>query len=158
MKITAPTSALAAILGLALAGSSVALHAQTTTNSPAATAPAPATAPAKPKSTVKPTEYDGTLTAIDPSGKSITVTGTKRTLVMAVTAKTKYRKEAPSLAKFAVGDKVTGSYTKDSTGALTAHSIYTKPTTTAKKPATTPAPAPAPAPAPTPAPAAPVTQ
>lgn len=151
MKITVPARALAAFLGLALTGLPVALHAQTTTNSPVATAPA------KPKPAM--TEYAGVLSAIDPSGASITVTGTKRTLVLAVTPKTKFRKEASSLAKFKVGDHVTGSYTKDSTGALTAYSIHLK-TTTPKKPAATPATAAAPAPAsaPAPAPAAPAAQ
>jgi Cu/Ag efflux protein CusF len=137
MKITVPISALAAILGFALAGSPVALQAQTTST------PAAAPAAAKPKSLAATTEYAGVLTAIDPSGKSITVTGTKRTLVMAVTAKTKYHKDTPSLSKFAVGDHVTGSYTTDSSGALTAYSIHKKVKTSAAKPATAAAPAPA---------------
>ncbi len=149
MKITVPLTALAAFLGLALA--SLPVNAQTTSSATTSST----TAPAKPKTAKPTTSYDGTLTAIDPSGASITVTGTKRTLVMAVTPKTKFRKEAPALSDFKVGDKVTGSYTKDASGALTAFSIHKKAAVTAtKKPAVAP-PTTEAVPAPTPAPTAP---
>jgi hypothetical protein len=141
MKITTSTSALATIVCFALAVSAVAIQAQTTDTATSTTATT--TAPAKPKATT--TEYAGILSAIDPGGTSITVTGTKRTLVLAVTAKTKYHKDTPALSDFAVGDHVTGSYTKDASGALTAYSIHKKVLTTTPKPAATPAAAPTPA-------------
>ncbi|HEY0258122.1 MAG TPA: hypothetical protein VGC39_11810, partial [Candidatus Methylacidiphilales bacterium] len=64
-----------------------------------------------------------------------------------------------TLSDFTVGVKVTGSYTADAAGKLTAASLYTttpKATTTAAKAAAKPAPAAAPAvtPAANPAPAA----
>jgi hypothetical protein len=138
MKTTVPLSALAAILGFALTGSPVALQAQTdsSTDSTTPSTTDTTTAPAKTKSKAKSTPYEGTLTAIDPGGDSITVTTAKKTLVMAVTAKTKYKKDAPALTDFAVGDKVTGSYTADESGSLTAYSIHKKPTAANKTDAT----------------------
>ena len=138
MKITLLTPALAAILGLALAGAPVTAQAQTSTNSTAAPAAAPTPAPAK-KIT-----YRGSITAIDAA--SVTVASTKKTLTLAIASTTTFLKdgEPATLADFAVGDKVTGSYTKDATGAMTAASLHKK---TPKTPATTAAPAPAAAPA-----------
>jgi hypothetical protein len=139
MKITLFTPALVAILGLALAGAPVSVHAQTSTNASAATAPSKPTKAGK-------TQYSGTLTAIDAGGTSITVTSTKKTLTLAIASTTTFKKDkmAATLADFAVGDKVTGSYTKDAaTGAMTASSVHTKTAKTAKMPAATPAAAPA---------------
>jgi hypothetical protein len=149
MKITLLTPALAAILGLALAGAPVTAQAQTSTNTAPATAAA-ASAPAKVAKTTK-TAYKGSITAIDAA--SVTVASTKKTLILAIAPTTTFLKdgEPATLADFAVGDKVTGSYTKDATGAMTAASLHKK---TPKTPATTVAPA---APAPSPA-AAPATQ
>jgi hypothetical protein len=100
----------------------------------------------------KPTSYAGTLTALDAS--SVTVTGTRRTLILAVATTTIIQKDGKTatLADFAVGDKVTGSYTTDATGAMTAHSLRKKTPKTPAAPAMTAAPA---APATTAAPAAP---
>lgn len=139
MKITLPISALAAILGFALASVPVTVHAATT--APAA----PAAAPTK----AKPTPYSGKLTAIDTTGNTITVTG-KEVLVLGLTPKTTYKKDhkVATLADFVVGDNVTGSYTKDATGKLLAHSLHKA---TAKAPKTA-------KPAATPAPAAPTAQ
>jgi hypothetical protein len=146
MKITFLTPALVAILGLALAGVPVTAQAQTTTNAPAA-APA-ATPPSKPAKKASSTPYGGTITAIDAS--SVTVTSTKKTLTLTFTPKTSFKKDKKkaTLADFAVGDKVTGSYDTDATGALTAHSLYKKTAKTPKAaapaaaaPATAPAPA-----------------
>jgi hypothetical protein len=131
MKITLLTPALVAILGLALAGATVTAQAATSTN--AASATATAKKPAK-------TEYSGAITAIDAS--SVTVASTKKTLTLAITPKTTFKKDkvAATLADFAVGDKVTGSYSADSTGATTANSLNKKTAKTAKTaPATAPA-------------------
>jgi hypothetical protein len=154
MKITLLTPALAAILGLALAGAPVTVQAQTSTNTVPAATPAPTTA-----KKAKPTRYSGLITALDAS--SVTVTSTKKTLTLAIAPTTTFLKDGKkaTLADFAVGDKVTGSYTTDATGVLTAHSLHTKtpkPVATTTAPATTPAPAAAatpaaPAPATTPA-------
>jgi len=134
MKITFLTPALVAILGLAFASAPITAQAQSSTNSSSSTAPAPA----KDKKT-KPTPYTGTITAIDAS--SVTVAGTKKTLTLAITSATTYKKdkEAATLSDFAVGDAVTGSYTTDDSGALTAHSIHKK----TAKPAASSTPAPA---------------
>jgi hypothetical protein len=154
MKLTLPTPAFAAILGLALAGAPVTLQAQTQAAAApvATTTPAPATKPAtKPKKT----EYSGTLTAIDPTASTITVTTKKstRTIAIASTTKIKKDKKPATLADFTVGIKVTGSYTTDASGKLTAYSLYTK-TAVTTKPATGTAPAaPAAAPVTNPAPA-----
>jgi len=146
MKITLLTPALMAILGLALAGAPVTAQAQTSTNAVTTAAPAATPTPAPVKKT-KPTSYAGTLTALDAS--SVTVTGTKRTLILAVATTTIIQKDGKmaTLADFAVGDKVTGSYTTDATGAMTAHSLRKKTPKTPAAPATTAAPAPAAAPA-----------
>lgn len=150
MKTTLLTPALAAILGLALTG--VPIHTQAQTPSPAPVAAGAPTA-AKPKKI----EYKGTLTAIDSATNTITISTSKndpkKTLALTISAKTSIQKDKKpaTLAEFAVGDKVTGSYVKDSaTGALTAASLHTKTAVTAKttiKP-TTAAPAPSPASAP----------
>jgi hypothetical protein len=116
-----------AILGLALAGAPVTAQAQTSTNSPVADAPAKAPAKAKTTAT-KPakTEYKGSITAIDAS--SVTVENKEKTLTLAITAKTTFKKDkaAATVADFAVGDKVTGSYSKDAAGAMTANSLNKK--------------------------------
>jgi hypothetical protein len=140
MKIPLLTPALVAILGLALAGAPVTAQAQTSTNSaPGATAAA--STPAKVTKTSK-IPYKGSITAIDAS--SVTVASKDKTLTLAIAPTTTFLKDGKkaTLADFAVGDKVTGSYTKDATGAMTAHSLHKK---TPKTPATIPAPAAAPA-------------
>ena len=141
MKITLLTPALVAILGLALVGATVTAQAAISTNS------AVASAPAKTTKLVK-TEYSGSITAIDAS--SVTVTTTKAPLTLAIASTTIIQKDkkTATLADFAVGDKVTGSYTKDATGAMTAASLRKK---TVKAAATTPAPTAAATPTPTPA-------
>jgi len=135
MKITLLTPALVAILGLALAGVPVTAQAQTSTNA------VTTAAPAKEKK-VKPTNYSGSITAIDAT--SVTVSNKEKTLTLAITPKTTFKKDkaAATVADFAVGDKVTGSYTKDASGAMTANSLYKK---TPKAPAAPAAPAAAPA-------------
>jgi hypothetical protein len=120
MKIPLLTPALVAILGLALAGVPMTAQAQTSTNAASAAATAPAPKPAKPH------QLGGSITAIDAS--SVTVASTKKTLTLAITPSTTFKKDklAATLADFAVGDKVNGSYTKDASGAMTANSLNKK--------------------------------
>jgi hypothetical protein len=98
MKITLPITALAAVLGFALASIPATVHAQT----PAATtAPAAATTPAAPKKA----KYSGVLTAVDAT--SITITDkTVAPKTLAITPATKIKKDSKpaTLADF----KVTG--------------------------------------------------
>jgi hypothetical protein len=140
MKITLPISALAAVLGLALAGASLPLNAQTTPATPAPTAPAPATAVKTAKA--KATKYSGTLTAIDAASFTIS-DKTLAARTFAITAATKIKKDgkAATVADFKVGDKVGGSYTTDATGALTATSLNEGGKKAKKAAATTAAPA-----------------
>ncbi len=134
MKITLLTPALAAILGLALAGAPIFAQAQTI----ASTTPV---APAKSKKT----QYMGSLTAIDTAGSTVTVQPTSKKadakpLVLLVDASTKIKRDnkAATLADFKVGDKVTGSYTTDATGKLTAASLHFGATSKKKDKATAP--------------------
>ena len=121
MKITFLTPALVAIVGLALAGAPVTAQAQTSTNTPPDTTSTPAKAPKAAK-----TPFKGSITAIDAT--SVTVASTKKTLVMAITPKTSFKKDKASatIADFAVGDAVTGSYSTDASGTLTANSLHKK--------------------------------
>ena len=130
MKNTLITSALVAlvalvaIVGLAFVGAPVTAQAQTT-NTTTATAPAKA----------KKTPYKGSITAIDAT--SVTVASKDKTLTLAITPKTQFKidKASATIADFAVGDAVTGSYTTDSTGATAAASLHKK--KASSKPATT---------------------
>jgi len=125
MKITLLTPALVAILGFALAGAPVTVLAQTSTN--ATTAAAPSTAPkVKEKKKTDKITYEGSITAINAT--SVTVASSKKTLTLAITPKTTFKKdkEAATLADFAVGDKVSGSYTTDKSGAMSAASLHKK--------------------------------
>jgi len=121
MKITLLTPALVAILGLALAGAPTTAQAQTTTTTPDTTAPAPA----KVKKHEKP-EFKGSITAI--SATSVTVANKKKTLTLAITPKTTFKidKAPATVTDFAVGDKVSGSYSTDASGAMSANSLHKK--------------------------------
>lgn len=122
MKLTLLTPALVAILGLALAGAPISAQAQTP--APAATS---APAPAKPKKT----SYEGSLTAIDTAGSTVTIQPSSKKadvkpLILLVDASTKIKRDnkTATLADFKVGEKVTGSYTADAAGKLTAASLH----------------------------------
>jgi len=139
MKNTLLITALVAILGLAFTSTSVSAQ---STNAPTAAAPTK-TKPAK-------TPYKGSITAI--TATSVTVASKEKTLTLAIAPTTTFLKDKKpaTVADFAVGDAVTGSYTKDSTGALTAASLHKKTekaaatktsTGTAAAPAAAPAPA-----------------
>jgi hypothetical protein len=139
MKLNLHSPALVAILGLALTSLPITLHAQTPATAPAPAADTPSTTSTK-KS--KPTEYQGTLTAIDTTANTVSVTSTAKVLTLAITPKTTIQKnkKTAKLADFAVGDSVTGSYTTDASGTLTAHSLRKK-TKTATGAATSATPA-----------------
>jgi hypothetical protein len=68
----------------------------------------------------------GSITAIDAT--SVTVTTTQKTLLLEITPKTKFKKDkaVAGIGDFAVGDLVTGSYSVDPTGALTANTLHKK--------------------------------
>jgi hypothetical protein len=116
MKITLLTPALVAILSLAFVTTSV-KAADTTTTAPAAAATTPVS------TKVNKVPYKGTAI----SATSVTISG-KETLTLAIDDKTKFAvsKKKATAADFAVGDAITGSYTKDDAGALTAASIHKK--------------------------------
>jgi len=109
MKIPLLSTALAAVLGLALCGTAV--NAQTTTTADTSTT-APATTTAK-------MNFGGKITAIDTGAGKVTVKSKKHDLTLKVDSSTKF-KDGGSLADFAVGDHVAGSYTTDATGVMTA--------------------------------------
>ncbi len=117
MKIKLPITALAALLGFALASAPLALTAQTTTT--ATTNPSPA----KPEK-AKASKFSGTLTAIDAASFTITdKTLAPRTFAIAATTKLKKDGKTATTADFKVGDKVGGSYTTDASGTLTATTL-----------------------------------
>lgn len=118
MKLTLLTTALAAALTV------VSVPALAQTAAPAATSTSTTTTTST-KMAVKKIPYKGTLTAVDAAANSITVKGAKGDMTLAVTADTKF-KGGKALSDFAVGDKVTGSYSKDDAGALTACSVHKK--------------------------------
>lgn len=113
MKSYLLKSALVAIIGLALCAP-VALHAATTT-----------TAAATAKAKVKKIQYQGTVKSIDTAANTVTVTNKKGDLTLAVTPMTKIanNKKSATLADITMGEKVTGSYTKDAAGTMTAASL-----------------------------------
>ncbi len=125
MKLTPLSTALAAVLGLALCAT--AASAQTsTTAAPAATTSTPAATTASAASTkVKKTPYKGTITAIDTTANTVTIQAASSTLTLKITSATKY-KGGTALADFAVNDAVTGSYIKNDDGTLTANSLHKK--------------------------------
>jgi hypothetical protein len=132
MKLNLLKSALVAVAGLALCAP-LAINAQT----PSTTTPA-----AAPSTKVKPANYQGTVKSIDTAANTLVVTTSKGDLTLALTTATKVKvdKKKAAITDITMGEKVTGSYTKDATGALTAYSVHGH-TATAKaaKPATAPA-------------------
>lgn len=118
MKSSILKSAFVAVVGLALCAP-VALHAATTTTA------ASTTASAKVAKVTK-VPYKGTVKTIDTAANTITVTSKKGDLTFAVTPLTKIasNKKAATLADITMGEKVSGSYTKDAAGTMTAASIH----------------------------------
>jgi len=132
-------SALTAVAGLALCAP-LALSAQTTTP----TATSAATSAVTTSTKVKKTEYRGTVKSVDTAANTITVTNKKGDMTLTVTTATKIlqNKKTATLADITMGEKVSGSFIKDATGAMTAASIHGHTAPAAAAPAMT-APAPA---------------
>jgi hypothetical protein len=126
MKLTLPSQALAAILGLALAGAPLTTHAQTTSTTTSTTSMTSTTStPTAPK----PKMTRGLVTAVDAAGSTISVenkTDGTRTFSIASTIKITKDKKPATLADFAVGDKVYITYTTDASGTLTATKLSGK--------------------------------
>jgi Cu/Ag efflux protein CusF len=120
MKSLLLKSALVAVAGLALCAP-VALHAQTATTTTTASS-ATTTTTAK----VKPISYKGTVKSIDTAANTITVTCTKGDVTFAVNPMTKILndKKSATLSDITMGEKVSGSFTKDAAGTMTAYSIH----------------------------------
>ncbi len=133
-KNTFVVSALAAVLGLALAGAPVTVKAQTTstTTPTAAPATAPATATtgtstaAKAKKASKYTSYTGTLKSLDATSAVVTAKTGDITLTVDATTTFHVNKKKAAATDFAAGDTVTGSYATNADGSFTAHSINKK--------------------------------
>jgi hypothetical protein len=119
MKHTLIKSALMAVAGLALCAP-LAIHAQTATST-TTTASTMSTTSTK----MKKTEYRGMVKSIDTAANTITVTNKKgdMTLSVASTTKITQNKQPATLADITMGEKVTGSFTKDATGTMTACKI-----------------------------------
>ena len=118
MKINILSSALAAILGLALIG--------TTVNAQTNAAPATSTATSATKEKGDFTQYKGKVSAVDASSVTVTTASGDLKLVVDDTTKVQVSKKKAAITDFAVGDAVTGSYTKNADGTLTAHSLRKK--------------------------------
>jgi Cu/Ag efflux protein CusF len=124
MKSSLLKSALVAVVGLALCAP-VALHAQAATTTTASTTSTTTTV-----AKVKKISYTGVIKSIDTAANSITVTCTKGDMTFAVTPMTKItsNKAPAKLTDITMGEKVTGSFTKDADGTMTAASIHGHPT------------------------------
>jgi hypothetical protein len=135
MKHILLKSALCAVAGLAL-GAPLALSAQTATSMTTSTTTT--------STKVKKTEYHGMVKSVDTAANTITVTNKKGDMTLSVTPTTKImqNKKPATLADITMGEKVSGSYIKDATGAMMAASIHGK-----SAPASTTMAAPAMAPA-----------
>ena len=107
MKLTFLSSAFVATL--CLTSAPITAHAQAAA-APAATTPAMAV-PAK-SMAMKASQFGGKVVAVDAAANTIEVKSHKHDLKLTVGASTKY-KNATALSDFAVGDKVSGSYSKD---------------------------------------------
>ena len=119
MKLTLLTASLAAVLTLtcvsAQAQTNAATSASTTTTSTTTTDAA----------AMKKVPYKGTISAVDTTANSVTIKGAKGDMTLMVDSSTKFKGGA-ALSDFKVGDAVTGSYMKDASGKMTAHSLHKK--------------------------------
>lgn len=116
-----------ALVALVL-GAPVAVQAQTDTTNPIATSPvkSPSDAPAAKTMAKKmaKTPYKGTVKSVDAS--SIVVTTASGDMTFALDMKTKYKCDGKMCkpTDITVGEKVTGSFMKDDSGAMTACSVH----------------------------------
>jgi hypothetical protein len=129
MKITLLTPALAAILGFALASTPVSAQTDMGSNATAPAAPSATTTTTStttttpaPKAKIR---YMGKITAM--SATSVTISG-KKDLTLTIAPTTTFLKDKmpATAADFVVGDKITGSYSMDDSGAMMANSIHKK--------------------------------
>ena len=125
MKSSLLKSALVAVVGLALCAP-VALQAQTNAVNPIATSPVVNPQASTSSTKAKKTAYKGTVKSIDASSLVVTTSKGDLTLVIAPTTKVLVNKKKAAVTDITVGETVTGSYTKDDTGEMTASSIHTK--------------------------------
>lgn len=95
---------------------------------PATSAPATSEAKSAPAAAAKKIEYQGSITAISADGESVTVKTKDASMTLGIDAATKILKDKKpaKLTDFAVGDKVTGSYTKEAAGKTVAASLHKK--------------------------------
>ena len=130
MKPSLLKSALVAVVGLALCAP-VALQAQTPTDTAASMAAT--------SSKLKKTEYHGVVKSVDAS--TITVTTKKGDLTLTIDDKTtiQVNKKTAAITDITVGEKVTGSYTKDASGTMLACKVNGHPGKTAPAAPATPA-------------------
>lgn len=137
MKPIRSTIPLLALLALSLSSTPLTLFAQTA----AVPADIPVAAPVSDKKG-GPVEYEGNITSINLATNTVTVASTTKLMVLSITSSTKLRKNKVKvkLTDFGLGDMVSGSYSKDSSGKLTAYSLR-KNTTPAPVDATPAAPA-----------------
>ena len=124
MKSSIIKSALVAVAVLALCAP-VALQAQTDTVNNIATSPVKNPTTAK-SVKMKKTSYMGTVKTVDTAANSITVTCKKGDMTFAVTPMTKVMvdKKPAQLSDITMGEKVTGSFTKEADGTMAAASIH----------------------------------
>jgi Domain of unknown function (DUF5666) len=125
--------ALAAIAGLALSCTAVSAQTTNTMTAPAATTQDTAPATVTSSSKAKKITYTGSVTAVDATSITVQGAASKPPMTLMITAATKFGKGATALTDIAVGDHVSGSYTKDDSGVMTAASVHKK----VKKAATT---------------------
>jgi len=117
------------LLKLALAAvvlcAPVAVHAQTDTTNPIATAPVknPDKTAKKAKTKTDKIQYTGTVKSIDAT--SVVVTTKKGDLTLAINDKTEIKndKKKAAATDLTTGEKVTGSYLKNADGTMTACSL-----------------------------------
>jgi hypothetical protein len=121
MKPTLLSTALAAVLVLALSGT--AAFAQTNTM---ATPAAPTTTVKKAKSAYTAYPKGSTITSISATSLVLNTSKGALTLVIDASTKIEVNKKKAAVTDFAVGDAVTGSYATGADGTLTAHSLRKK--------------------------------
>ena len=117
------------VAGLALCAP-VALHAQTNAVNPIATSPVQnppmqtSTSTSSSSHKMTKTPYKGTLKSMDAA--SIVVTTSKGDMTFAIDDKTKVNNDhkTAKLTDLTVGEKVTGSFTKNDDGTMTACSVH----------------------------------
>jgi hypothetical protein len=118
MKLTSFVTLVLALIALACAPLS-ALAQDASTNAPSAAMPAKKHGP----------RFIGSITAMDATANTITIQNKKgESMTFAIAPTTKFMKDKTKAAMtdFAVGDMVTGAYTKNADGSMTATMVHKK--------------------------------